>query len=115
MATRKTPQDRLPKAAAVDGDAMAPVTVNICDRPVTVPAPGGWRQSANDALAEGRHNEWAVRVLSRDDAITWYELDPTNQEVGEFFEAMFDAFAEQAGPTRRAQIDAFRLRRRQGR
>lgn len=112
----KTPQDRRPKKATGESvpaqGGFKPVTVPICGHPVTVPPPGVWRQSANDALAEGRHNEWAVRVMNRDDAIIWFETDPTNDEVAEFFDAVFDDFASQGGPGKQAQLDAFRLRRR---
>lgn len=118
MAAPRTPQDRRTKTAAattkrggVLGSDTA-IVAHICGRPVTVPPVGQWRQSANDAMAEGRYNEWAVRVLERDDAITWYELDPTNAEVGDFFDDFYEQVTDQASPAERAQIDALRLRRR---
>jgi len=111
MAAR-APQDRRPKKTPAPADAANGAVAHICGQPVTVPHPDGWRQTANDALTEGRYNEWAVRVLARDDAITWYDLDPTNAEVAAFFDEAYEALAAAAAPSDRARLDALRLRRR---
>lgn len=47
-----------------------------------------WRQSTNDAINEGRFNDWAADVMPTEDYKVWLDLDPTNREFGEFMERM---------------------------
>ena len=88
------------------------VSATICGETVEVSPIGQWRQSANDALMDGRYNDWAVRVMDDADASTWLALDPTNAQVQAFFAEWTEAMGAVAGPADRAALDAFRLRRR---
>ena len=47
-----------------------------------------WRQSTNDALNQGRMNDWAGDVMPEEDYLAWLDADPTNAEVGDFMEEM---------------------------
>lgn len=64
-----------------------------------------WRQSTNDALNEGRVNDWAADVMPTGDYEVWLDLDPTNREFGEFMERMgrkVGASLGESGPSNRA-------------
>ena len=115
---RRAPQDRRPKQPAKPAveagimDADGWLTVTIAGTPVRVKPFSQWRQSAMDALTDGRLNDWAVRVLDEADAKTWLRLDPTNEEVHAFMGEWAKAFGETATPEERASIDTVLMRRR---
>ena len=115
---RRAPQDRRPKQPAKPAveagimDADGWLTVTIAGTPVRVKPFSQWRQSAMDALTDGRLNDWAVRVMGDDDAALWLSLDPTNADVQAFLAEWAEAMGAVAGPADRAALDAFRLRRR---
>ncbi|MGW4223040.1 hypothetical protein ACWEG1_06235 [Streptomyces bauhiniae] len=60
------------------------VTALLCDEEVRVIPPGAWRQSWQRLLGQGQVDAFAERVFHPDDLDLYYELDPTNEEFGEF-------------------------------
>ena len=71
-----------------------------------------WRQSTNDALNEGRINDWAEAVMPKDDFKAWLDLDPTNAEFGAFMEAMGEEVGASLGESGASSRALRRMRRR---
>lgn len=71
-----------------------------------------WRQSTNDALSEGRANDWAADVMPRDDYEAWLDLDPTNREFGDFMEEMGRQVGMSVGESAASNRALRRMRRR---
>lgn len=67
---------------------------------ITVPPPGRWKSRANSALRVGDFEEWAVLVLSDEDAAAWADADPTNDDVETFFKAWQELSGENRGKSR---------------
>ena len=123
----RAPQDRRPRAVraprpvpvepvaddATDGP-MSPedwIPATICGETVWVAPISQWRMSANDALVQGRINDWACKVMDDVDAATWLRLDPTNAQAQVFFAEWTERMLEVATPSDREALAAF-LRRR---
>lgn len=69
------------------------VTALLCGEELQVIPPGSWRQSQQRLLNQGQIDAFAELVIHPDDIERYYDLDPTNEEFGEF---VADA-AQQAG------------------
>lgn len=60
------------------------VTALLCGEEVRVIPPGAWRQSWQRQLNAGQIDAFAEKVFHPDDIDQYYDLDPTNEEFGEF-------------------------------
>lgn len=77
--------------------ATEPTEVKYGDRVYSVNPPMQWRQSAMDAIREGRFNDWARATFADDSAQAFVDADLTNAEVVEFFAAYADAAGQSPG------------------
>ncbi|GAA3037060.1 hypothetical protein [Streptomyces glomeratus] len=79
---RKTAQRPAPPIPA---SSDAPVIGILCGREVEMLPINKWRKSAMQAIQLGDLETWAESCLTDDGLDVWDELDPTMEEVGEFF------------------------------
>jgi hypothetical protein len=88
-------------AAAQDIEANRHyVTVALVDEPVRVIPPGAWRQSWQTALAQGNFPLFAEKVIHPDDLDLYYDIDPTNDEFGQFVQDAGALAGESLGKSR---------------
>lgn len=71
-----------------------------------------WRASALHALREGDLMAWAEATLSDDDWDVWIEVDPTVEEIQEFFASINTGLGTDPGNSRRSRRSSTRTRRR---
>jgi hypothetical protein len=72
--------------AEVDSEEFnGEIRVPFAGATLSIPPQGRWRLSATNALRTGDFTTWAHAVMSADDAATFIGLDPTLDEVNEFF------------------------------
>ncbi|MFJ3839475.1 hypothetical protein ACIPY6_28765 [Streptomyces sp. NPDC090054] len=88
------------------------VTVMLVDEEVRVIPPGAWRQSWQQQLAQGLTNAFAEKVIHPEDLDLYYELDPTNDEFGNFVEEAARLSGESLGKSRGPVASSRRTRRR---
>jgi len=93
----------LQSVIAAQTAATEPVTVPLGDVELRVLPPMDWRQTAMDGVRDGRFNTWARGALHPDDVAKWLELDPTNRQVVEFFNAYKDAARQAPGESQPSQ------------
>jgi hypothetical protein len=60
-------------------------TVPLCGVELRVKPSKKWRASSIEHLGQDRYNDWARKCLHPDDVATWMEIDPTGEEIEEFF------------------------------
>jgi hypothetical protein len=77
----------------------------------TVPG-GAWRQSTMRKLRAGDIDGFMEDVLSPESYELYLELDPTNDEVGEFANAAGEAAGEQMGKSSGPSASSRRTRKR---
>lgn len=88
------------------------VTASLAGEPVRVIPPGAWRQSWMRHLNAGRFDVFAEEVIHPDDLDLYDEIDPTNDEFGQFVadaaELAGESMGKSGGPSRSSR----RTRRR---
>lgn len=72
------------EAQELEADQGHYVTASLCGKDVRVIPPGAWRMSWQRALKNGDFDVFADKVMHPDDLSLFEELDPTNDEFGEF-------------------------------
>lgn len=72
----------------------------LAEREILVPPLNKWRSSAMRALNTGDFETWAEKVLTDDDYDTWMDVDPTVDEINEFFESISDGLGVDRGNSR---------------
>jgi len=86
-----------PEVSAAEAQETEAVSMHVaallCGEEVRIIPPGAWRQSWQRLAAQGQIDAFARIILHPDDYDLYVEIDPTNEEWGEF---IADA-AEQAG------------------
>lgn len=86
-----------PEVSAAEAQEIEAVSMHVaallCGEEVRIIPPGAWRQSWQRLAAQGQIDAFARIILHPDDYDLYVEIDPTNEEWGEF---IADA-AEQAG------------------
>jgi hypothetical protein len=80
------------QAQEVEADGQY-VTALLCGEELQIIPPGQWRQSWQRLLTQGQVDAFAEQVVHPDDLEAFFDIDPTNNELGEF---IADA-AQQAG------------------
>src|SRR3569832_144368 len=88
------------------------VTAQLCEKDVQVVPAGAWRQSTMRLLRTGDIDGFMERVLSPESNELYLDLDPTNDEVGEFANAAGDASGESVGKSRGPTASPRRTRKR---
>jgi hypothetical protein len=88
------------------------VTASLCGELVRVVPPGAWRQSWMRHLNEGRIDAFAEQVIHPDDIDLYDELDPTNDEFGQFVADASELAGEPMGKSGGPSRSSRRTRRR---
>jgi len=88
------------------------VTALLCDEDVRIIPPGAWRQSWQRLAAQGQIDAFAQIVLHPDDYDLYLDIDPTNEEWGEFVTDAAERAGESLGNSRGPAPSSRRTRRR---
>jgi hypothetical protein len=88
------------------------VTAELVGEQVQILPPGVWRQSWNRLLNSGQIDAFAELVIHPDDFGLYEELDPTNEEFGEFIGEASEQAPESQGKSRGPNRSSRRTRRR---
>ncbi|AWT47529.1 hypothetical protein HXP45_01460 [Streptomyces actuosus] len=88
------------------------VTALLCGEELRVIPPGQWRQSQQRLLNMGQIDAFAEAVIHPDDIDLYFELDPTNEEIGEFVADAAQQAGESLGKSRGPAPSSRRTRRR---
>lgn len=88
------------------------VTAALAGEPVRIIPPGAWRQSWQRALANGQFDVFAEKVIHPDDLDLYEEIDPTNDEFGQFIEDASRLAGESLGKSRGPARSSRSTRRR---
>lgn len=88
------------------------VTAQLCGKNVEVVPSGAWRQSTMRLLRAGDVDGFMECVLSPDSYDLYLDLDPTNDEVGEFANSAGDASGESVGKSSGPTASSRRMRKR---
>lgn len=73
------------------------VTAELGGEKMQIVPPGAWRQSWQRKLKAGDMDAFLEEVLSPESYEQYLELDPTNDEIGEFLNAAGEAAGEPLG------------------
>ncbi|MGW0780312.1 hypothetical protein [Streptomyces sp. NPDC002913] len=129
VSTRKTtrpsrsPRDLAPAAEPEDNEVGAAeaqeleaeghyVTALLCDEELRIIPPGAWRQSWQRMLNEGQVDAFAQIVMPSEDYDRYVEIDPTNDEYGEFIGDAAARAGESLGKSRGPATSSRSTRRR---
>ncbi|MBL1098920.1 hypothetical protein [Streptomyces coffeae] len=85
--TSKKAAPRPTKAPTPDLDTT-PTTGVLCGQELEVLPVSKWRSSTMNALQNGDLESWAHAALTPEGYETWQEIDPTMEEIAEFFTSM---------------------------
>lgn len=88
------------------------VTTALAGKNVETVPSGAWRQSTMRKLRTGDIDGFMEDVLSPDSYELYLELDPTNDEVGDFANAAGEASGEPAGKSGGPSASSRRTRRK---
>lgn len=88
------------------------VTALLCGEEVRIIPPGAWRQSWQRLAAQGQIDAFAQIVLHPDDYDLYIDIDPTNEEWGEFVADAAEQAGESLGNSRGPAPSSRRTRRR---
>jgi hypothetical protein len=88
------------------------VTAALCGEPMRIIPPGAWRQSWIRKLNAGDIDAFADQVIHPDDLDLYDEIDPTNDEVGQFIADASELAGEPMGKSSGPSRSTRRTRRR---
>lgn len=91
------------EVAAESGDGSIVITLKTAfgEADIRVPPFSTWRSVARNALMTRDDDlTWAQRTLSSTDTLKWMELDPTQAEAQDFFQAWGEAVGQSLGEQR---------------
>lgn len=80
--------EREVRAEEDGGAVVVPLETDDGVIDITVPAAEEWRDSAMEAIREGRFTAWAAKTLSEDDYAAWVEADPRVRQINGFFQEL---------------------------
>lgn len=88
------------------------VTAALCGKTLEIVPSGAWRQSAMRMLRTGDLDGFMEEVLSPDSYDLYLDINPTNDEVGEFVNGAGEASGEPVGKSSGPKASPRRTRRR---
>ncbi|OKH91725.1 hypothetical protein AB852_28525 [Streptomyces uncialis] len=98
---------------ALEVEAEGPyVTAPLCGEDLRIIPTGAWRQSWRRVLQAGNVDAFAACVMHPDDVELYEEIDPTNDEFGDFLAAAAERAGESEGKSRGPARSSRRTRRR---
>jgi hypothetical protein len=107
-----TAAEREVHAEEAGGAVVVPLETDDGVIDITVPAPEDWRDSANEAIREGRFTLWAEKTLAEDDYAAWVDADPRIRQINRFFDDLGRATGISRGESRASRRSAKSTRRR---
>lgn len=113
--TTDTPPDLADDPAGaqeVEATAGHYVTASLAGKPVRLIPPGAWRQSWQRMLKAGDTDAFAELVIAPEDYDLYVELDPTNDEMGEFLADAGEIAGESLGKSSGPRGSSKRTRKR---
>lgn len=84
----------------------------LAGRTIYVPPVKQWRASALHGLREGDFETWAKITLDDDDWAIWSEVDPTFEEIDDFFASINSGIGTSPGNSRASRRSSRNTRRR---
>lgn len=84
----------------------------LAGRTIYVPPVKKWRASALHSLREGDFENWAKISLEDDDWAIWTEVDPTFEEIDDFFATINSGIGTSPGNSRASRRSSRNTRRR---
>ncbi|MEU9611917.1 hypothetical protein AB0D56_10230 [Streptomyces sp. NPDC048209] len=119
----RSPRELAPAAEPQDAETSAAeaqeleaeghyVTALLCDEELHIIPPGAWRQSWQRLLNEGQIDAFAETVMPPEDYDRFVEIDPTNDEFGEFIGDAAARAGESLGKSRGPGTSSRSTRRR---
>ncbi|MCX4543770.1 hypothetical protein [Streptomyces sp. NBC_01565] len=107
-----TESDATP-AEAQEAEALGHyVTNELCGKTLEIVPSGAWRQSSMRLLRAGDLDAFLEEVLSPESYEVYLDLDPTNDEIGEFVNGAAEAAGEPVGKSSGPNRSQRRTRRR---
>lgn len=101
------------RESAAENEAQGKrVQGELAGRMVSVPPVKQWRSSALKALRDGDFETWAKVTLDDDGWEHWQEIDPTLQQVEDYFTAINPGLGTNPGNSRASRRASARTRRR---
>ncbi|MGW3321149.1 hypothetical protein [Streptomyces virginiae] len=88
------------------------VTAQLCGKTLEIVPSGAWRQSAMRMLRTGDIDGFMDEVLSPDSYELYLDINPTNDEVGEFVNDAGEASGEPVGKSSGPKASPKRTRKR---
>lgn len=88
------------------------VTAQLCGKTLEIVPSGAWRQSAMRMLRTGDIDGFMDEVLSPDSYELYLDINPTNDEVGEFVNDAGEASGEPVGKSSGPKTSPRRTRKR---
>lgn len=88
LATTDDVDQTVPLQTEVDVELTGYIEVEMGGHVYHVKPQDEWRQSTQEALRLGMTSDWAEDVMPPEDYEAWLDADPTNRELGDFFEEM---------------------------
>lgn len=98
-------------AEAQEIEADGYVTASLCDEDLRIMPPSAWRASWASLLGSGQVAAFVERTVHPDDLDLFWEIDPTNQEFGEFIDDATQRAGETPGNSRGPATSPRRMRR----
>jgi hypothetical protein len=99
-------------ARAQEIEADGYVGASLCGRLVRIKPPASWPQSWNRLLRVGANDEFVDLAMHPDDVDAYYELDPTNEEMGQYIADAGELSGESLGKSRGPNRSSRSTRRR---
>lgn len=101
LAEQATKHEAEADAAPVEREATGGYTRGtLAGRDILVPPLTKWRSSAMRALNSGDFETWAEVVLDNEDYDIWVDVDPTVEEINDFFESISGGLGVDQGNSR---------------
>lgn len=116
-ATRRTAETDVDEvevsaAEAQEIEADGYVTASLCGEDLRIMPPSAWRASWASLLGTGQVAAFVEMTVHPDDLDLFWEIDPTNQEFGEFVDDATQRAGESPGNSRGPATSPRRMRRR---
>lgn len=99
-------------AEAQEIEADGYVTASLCGEGLRIMPPSAWRASWASLLGTGQVAAFVEMTVHPDDLDLFWEIDPTNQEFGEFVDDATQRAGESQGNSHGPATSPRRMRRR---
>ena len=96
-----------------DGSIVVTLRTDLGEAPIRVPPINRWRSSARNAIFSRMDDLfWAGKTLTPQEFLTWTKLDPTQDDVEEFFNTWGELTGQALGESLASRQSSTRTPRR---